>query len=881
MQWAHIVRLRLRSLLGRTKVEQELDEELRYHLERQIEENLSAGMNPREAREEALRSFEGWDQRKEECRDMRGWNVVDNTLQDLRFAMRQLRKTPGFTVTAILTLTLGMCSSVAIFAFVDAALLKPLPYRDSSRLVGVYETIESCPLCNLSYFDYLDWKKQNTVFRSLDAYTGNGMMLKTPDGPKRAQAAEVSDGFFRTLGVLPLIGRDFLPGEDRPGAPHTVLLSYATWMNRYGGKSDVLGHAVTLNEQPYVVIGVLRQDFQFAPEATPEFWTPLNSAGSCEQRRSCHNLYGIARLKDGVSVGAARAEVAVIARRLERQYPDSNRGQGGDVSPLSEVIVGSVRPILLVLLAGAVLLLLISCVNIASLLLVRSESRRRELAVRSALGASAGRLVIQFVTEGLVLVAAGSALGLASADWVMHLLTKLIPADMLASMPYLAGFGLNFRVMAFAGSVALLAAGLFSLIPASRLPAMKMSAGLAEGSRGSAGNAWRRLGSKLVMVELATAVVLLVGAGLLGKSFYLLLQVNLGLRPDHLATIMVSAPNAGYDKDELAIALQRQVVSRVGSLPGVESVGLVSQLPVSHNGNTTWFRVLGRPYHGEHNEVPQRDVSSTYFATLGAKLLHGRYFNENEDQSKPHVAMINSAMAKKYFPNEEPLGKQLAHISTNPAPMEIVGVIEDIREGQLDSTTPPVLYVPFNQDPDRYFSMVIRTSQAEESVIRAATATLRQINPDIVASGGAPMSERINDSPSAYVHRSSAWLVGGFAGVALLLSVIGLYGVIAYSVSQRSREIGIRMALGAQRSAVYGLVLKEGGRLALIGIVTGLACSVAGATLIRKLLFGTPPWDLPTLAAVAGVLSIAALLASYIPARRAASVNPVEALQVE
>jgi len=881
MRWADILRLRLRSLFWRTRLERELDEELRYHLDRQVEENLASGMTRREARYAALRSFEGWEQRREECRDMRGWNLLENTLQDFRFALRQLHKTPGFTVTAILTLTLGMCASVAIFGFVDAALLKPLPYLEPGRLVGVYESVAMCPRCNLSYFDYLDWKKQNAVFRSLDAYQRNAVMLKTPDGLKQAQAAQVSDGFFRTLGVVPLIGRDFLAGEDLPGAPRTVLLSYATWINRYGGRRDVLGQPVTLDERSYIIVGVLRQNFQFAPAATPEFWTTLNSAGVCEQRRSCHNLYGIARLKDGVSVDAALAEVTLIAQRLERQYPDSNRGQGAAVAPLTEVIQGNVRQGLLVLLAGAVLLLLIACVNISSLLLVRSESRRRELAVRSALGASTVRLATQFVTEGLVLVVVGTVLGLASADWLMRLLTKLIPADMLASMPYLVGFGLNFRVLAFAGSIALLSAALFSLIPASRLPSMKMRAGLAEGSRGSAGTAWRRLGSKLVMVEIATAMVLLVTAGLLGKSFYLLLQVNLGLRPDHLATIDVAAPSTGYDKDDLAIAFERRVVSRIGSLPGVESVGLVSQLPVSDTGNTSWIRVLGRPFHGEHNEVPERDVSSGYFTTVQARLSRGRYFHENEDKSKPRVAMINRAMAQKYFPNEDPVAKQIAHISVDTAPMEIVGVIEDIKEGQLDSTTPPIVYVPFNQGPDRYFSLVIRTSQAEESVLPAVTSAIRQIDPDIVTSGGAAMSAKIGDSPSAYLRRSSAWLVGGFAGVALLLSVIGLYGVIAYSVSQRSREIGIRMALGAQRSAVYRLILTEGARLALAGIAAGAACSVAGAILIRKLLFGTPPWDVPTLAAVAAVLSVAALLASYLPAHRAASVNPAEALQVE
>ncbi len=811
---------------------------------------------------------------------MRGFNLIDNLLHDLRFAMRQLWKTPGFTCTAILMLTLGMCASVSIFVFVDAALLKPLPYRNSSRLVGVFESNGMFTQSNLSYFDYLDWKKRNDVFSSLDAYQGTAFILSTPEGAQRASGARVSDGFFRTLGVTPLLGRDFYQGEDLPAAPRTVLLSYIAWQNRYGGRPDVLGQTVNLNGAPNTIIGVLPRDFHFAPVGSPEYWITLNVSGSCEKRRSCHNLYGVARLRDGVSLQTALANVTLIAQQLEKEYPDSNRGQGASVAPLAEVIVGNIRPILLVLLSGAALLLLISCVNIASLLLVRSESRRREMAVRSALGASAARLILQFVTEGLVLVVTGATLGLASARWVMQLLTKLIPTGMLAAMPYLDSLGLNFHVLTFAGSIALLAAILFSFTPAMRLSFSEMRAGMAEGSRGSAGNTWRRLGSKLVIVELATAMVLLVGAGLLGKSFYLLLQVGIGMQPDRLATLNVAAPSAGYSKDEQAIALQRQVMSRIASLPGVETVGLVSQIPVSSNGNTTWFRVLGRPYHGEHNEVPERDVSSGYFSTVKAKLIRGRYFTEADDASKPTVAIVNRAMVRQYFPDEDPLGKQLSYVS-QPKTMEIVGVVDDIKEGPLDTATPPVLYLPFNQDPSRFFSVVVRTSQAERSLFPALAATIRRIDAGIVTSGVASMSERINDSPSAYLHRSSAWLVGGFAALALLLGVIGLYGVIAYSVSQRTREIGVRIALGAQQSSVYRLILKEAGWLTAAGIVVGLLCSLGGAALIRKLLFGTPPWDLPTLAAVAVVLAISALLASYIPARRAASVNPVDALRAE
>jgi macrolide transport system ATP-binding/permease protein len=863
MRLAKIFSLRLRSVFSRKKVDHELDEELRYHLDRQMEENIAAGMSREEARQAALRSIEDFEQKKEECRDMRGLNLIDNLLHDLRFALRQLWKTPGFTCTAILML------------------LKPLPYQNSSRLVGVFENIKTCPQCNLSYFDYLDWKKRNNVFSSLDVYQNSAFMLTTPEGAQRASGARVSDGFFRTLGVTPVLGRDFYPGEDLPSAPRAVLLSYAAWQNHYGGKRDVLGQTVILDDAPKTIIGVLPRDFHFAPVAPADYWTTVNVSGYCEKRRSCHNLYGVARLNDGVSFQTALANVTLIAQQLEKQYPDTNLGQGAALSPLAEVIVGNIRPVLLVLLSGAALLLLIACVNIASLLLVRAEARRREMAVRSALGASAARLILQFVTEGLVLVVAGSALGLASARLAMQLLTKLIPIRMLAGMPYLDGLGFNSHVLIFACAIALLAAMLFSLTPSLRLSFSEMRSSMAEGSRGSAGNTWRRLGSKLVIVELATAMVLLVGAGLLVKSFYLLLRVNIGLQADRLITLGVAAPATGYGKDEQAIALQRRVMSRIAMLPGVESVGLVSQIPVSGNGNTTWFRVLGRPFHGEHNEVPERQVSAGYFATVKAKLIRGRYFTEADDASKPQVVIVNSAMVKQYFPGEDPLGKQLSYLTDPPQPMQVVGVVDDIKEGPLDIPTPPVFYRPYNQNPSRFFSVVLRASQAEQFLFPTVTATIRQIDAGIVTAGIASMSERINNSPAAYLHRSSAWIVGGFAALALLLGAIGLYGVISYSVSQRTREIGVRMALGAQRITVYQLILKEAGWFTAVGIVAGLICSLVGANLIRKLLFGTPPWDVPTLAAVAAVLAISALLASYIPARRAASVNPVDALRAE
>ena len=807
---------------------------------------------------------------------------MNGLVQDLRYAFRQLRKSPGFACTAVLILALGIGASVAIFGFVDAALIKPLPYPNPNRLVDVTESAAMIPHANLSYPDYLDWKRLNRVFSSMEVYTGGGYLLRTAAGTEPVPGLSVSDGFFRALGIAPRLGRDFYTGEDLPSAPRTVILSYAAWQKRFGGRKDVIGETVALSGIPYAIVGVLPEDFQFALRGNVEFWTTLHASDQCALRRSCHNLNGIGRLKDGVSVEMARAEMKMIARQLELQYPKENRDQGASVLPLSEVIVADIRPILLLLLGGAGLLLVIACVNVSSLLLVRSASRKREIAVRGALGASRGRLIRQFITEGLVLMAAGSWLGLIAADGAIEILTHLISKDMMAGMPYLAGLGLNSHVLLFAGGISVFAAALFSFAPVVRLPLTKLQEGLSEGGRGYAGTLWRRFGANLVVAELAIAVVLLVGAGLLGKSFYRLLHVDVGFQPDHLATLQVALSDASYPKDEPTVAVERQIISRVAGLPGVESAGISTVLPVSFNGNTDWIRFVGRPYSGQHNEVNEREVTSAFFPTLHAKLLRGRYFSDAEDASKPLVVIINETLANKYFPGEDPIGKRIGDIELTPKSIkEIIGVVEDVKDGSLDSETWPAVYYPFNQNPDTYFSLIVRTSEDEKSLLPTLVAAIHEIDPGIGTMNETTMADRINDSPSAYLHRSSAWLVGGFAFLALLLGVVGLYGVIAYSVSQRTREIGVRMALGAQRRSVYQLIMKEAGWLVGAGIAAGLLCSIAAATLIRGLLFGVRTWDAATLAAVSAVLASAAMLASYIPARRAAQIDPMVALRYE
>jgi predicted permease len=464
----------------------------------------------------------------------------------------------------------------------------------------------------------------------------------------------------------------------------------------------------------------------------------------------------------------------------------------------------------------------------------------------------------------------------------MHLLASLIPADKMMWMPFLKDLGLNPHIVIFSGAVACMAATLFSLTPALHFSLSKTRDGITEGTRGSSGKTWRRLGSKLVVVELAIAVVLLVGAGLLGKSLYQLLHVELGLRPDHVVTLQVAAPRSYAASEAKANALEAEMVGEIGNLPTVKSVAVTDYLPAIADGGAVWLVVAGQPAPSEHNSVTERTVSSEYFTTLGAKLARGRYFTQAEDVSKPPIAIINQAFAKRYFPGQDPIGQQLAYERAGPqTPMKIVGVVEDVRERQLDSANAPALYVPFVNYVGSYFNLLVRTSGEETPLLAALSTALHQIDPSIATRGGATLTELINDSQSAYLRRTSAYLVGGFAALALMLSVVGLYGVVAYSVSQRTREIGIRMALGAQRGSVYGLILKEAGWLTGIGIGIGLLCSVGAATLLKGLLFGVHSWDMETLASVAVLLGISALLATYVPARRAAAVNPVEALHTE
>jgi macrolide transport system ATP-binding/permease protein len=799
-------------------------------------------------------------------------------LQDLRFAVRQLRKNPGFTFTAVIVFALGIGASTAIFAFVDAALVKPLPYRDPSRLVALYERIPVGDRYHLSFGDYLDWKHLNRSFTSLDVFMPDLFALKTGPATDEVTGVRVSDGLFRTLGISPLLGRDFVPGEDQPSAQQTALLSYAGWQKRFAASKSVLGQTITLDGLPVIIVGVLPPSFEFAPAGPAEFWVTLH--GWCvEIPRACHPYIGVARLKEGVSVSTALADVSSIANQIAANYPQFNRDRSARVLPLTAAILGDIRPTLIALLSGAGLLSLIGFVNVSSLLLVRAESRRREFAVRGALGAGRVRLLLQLVVEGFLLAGCGGLIGMVLAFTAIKVLPGQIPSALLDNMPYLQALRINLHSLLFAVILSIFGGILFAAGPALRLLLSDIQEGLLEGGRTAVGRGWRRLGAGLVVVELAITVVLLVSAGLLAKSFYLLLHTDLGISPDHLAVLHVVKP--GPSTEAPYIALERQIISRLSNLPGVTSVGVSRYLAVGSGDGFSHFKVIGRSYAGQGNEANDRVASVGYFETLQARLLRGRYFTETDDASRPRVGIINETMAKQEFAGIDPLGKRIVSEYDQEHPIEIIGVINDVKEGPLDMQPTAAVYEPFNQDVTNDFYVTLRTSQPAESILHSMVSVVHEIEGDLIADGEETMSDRINNSQSAYLHRSASWLVAAFALLALLLGTVGLYGVISYSVGQRTREIGVRMALGAQRAAVYQLILREACWLAALGVAGGILCWFVAAGLLRTMLFGVSPRDTGTMITVVCVLAGSALLASFIPAHRAASIDPAKALRTE
>jgi len=802
--------------------------------------------------------------------------------QDLRYAFRMLAKKPGFTLVAIFTLALSIGANTAIFTVVDAALLRGLPYQSPERLYHLWERRPQAdfPQREFSYPDYQDYQ-QNHIFTALAAYTGGGGIITGRGEPERVFAPSASANFFTMLGVEPLIGRTFQPGEDRPGAERTTVLTYGLWQRMFGGDPAVIGQALTINDNSHTVIGVLPASFQFAFRPA-ELWLPYQPTEAQLTRRFMHGTNVIGRLEPGASVAQAQSEITAIAARIEREHNQSHAGTGVTLVPLQEQVVGQVRPILLVLLGAVGFVLLIACANLASLLLTRSIARQKEIAIRAALGAQARRLIRQLLTESVMLALAGGAAGLLIASWGVDALVAALPETQLNSLPFLRSLRIDPGILAFGFGLSLLTGVVFGLVPALQSSKVDLIAALKEGGRTATGATRQRLRGALVVTEIALAVVLLVGAGLMMKSLLRLLQVDVGFNPQNVLTMTIALPASKYNEENRRISFHDQLKERITALPGVGSASTVNILPLV-GGNTTRFIVEGDPVPppGQEIEANFRVTGADYFQTLGIPLIAGRFFDERDKADAPGVVAISKTVADRVFAGRDPVGQRLSYASVNAPPVLIVGVVGDVKITGLDDAIKPVLYYSYLQSPSMTTNLVVRTSADPATLVNVIRDECRTLEPDVALFNVRTIEEMINDAPAAFMRRFPAFLIGIFAAVALLLATIGIYGVVSYSVSQQTHDIGVRMALGARAGDILKMVLKQGLTLALLGLAIGVLAALALTQLLRSLLFEVQTSDPAILLFVAGLLVCVALVACYLPARRATKVDPMIALRYE
>ncbi|HKO98502.1 MAG TPA: ABC transporter permease [Pyrinomonadaceae bacterium] len=807
---------------------------------------------------------------------------MQRLLQDLRYAIRTMRKKPGFTLIAVMTMALGIGASTAIFTVVNAGLLRGLPYKSADNLYHVWESTPQKEFNQreFSYPDYQDYQ-QNQVFEGLAAYTGGGGILSGRGEPERVFAPSASSNFFSVLGVEPLLGRTFQPGEDKQGAPRVTVLTYGMWQRRFGGDPNVIGQSLNINGDNYTIVGVLPASFQFALRPA-DLWRPYQPTDNQLTRRYMHGTNLIGRLKPGVSAAQAQSELALIAKRIEQEHNQSHAGTGVKLIPLQEQFIGQVKPILLVLLAAVGFVLLIACANVASLLLTRSLSRQKEVAIRAALGANRWRVIRQLLTESVLLSLAGGVIGLLIAYWGVDALVATLPDSQLNALPFLKTLKIDSTILLFSIGLSLLTGIVFGLAPAIQSSRPDLNEVLKEGGRSTAGGARQRLRSVLVAAEIAMAVVLLVGAGLMMKSLLKLLQSNVGFNAQNVLTMTVAIPMAKYTDANQQIAFFDQLKDRVESLPGVTGAGTVNILPLQ-SGNTTRFYVDGDPVPvpGQEIEANVRTIDESYFQALGVPMLAGRPFDDRDKVGSQDVVIIGKTLADRVFQGRDPVGRKIAYNSSTGTPDLVIGVVGDVKITGLDEAVRPVIYYPFRQFPGPGTNLVVRTTGDPTSLAGAIRNESRLLEPEVAIFNVRPMEEVVSNSPAAFMRRFPALLIGIFAGVALLLASIGIYGVVSYSVSQQTHQIGVRMALGAQTSDILRMVLKQGLSLAVIGIGIGVVGAFGLMRLLRSLLFEVQATDVTTFAIVVGTLLVVAMLACYIPARRATKVDPLGALRYE
>lgn len=874
----------LKALIRKPDAELELDEELCSYMEASATEKMKAGLSREKAMREVRMSMGSAEGVKEDVRGV-GWETVAETLwQDVRYGARMLRKNPGFTLVAVLTLALGIGANSAIFSVVNAVLLRPLAFRDPGKLCLVTESLPSFPSLGPSFQNYVDFRDQAKSFEGLAAVHIDRLNLTGRGDPERLSAQMATADLFPLLGVNAIEGHTFTSDEDRYGGPAVVLLSYGFWQRNFGGTPNILGKTIRLNDQPYTVTGILPAGFQIiVPVDVVVPFAPW-AHGLPDDRNWHPGITAVGRLRQGVTLERARVEMAAIAQRLAKQYPLYDTDMGANVNGLQETLVQNVRPALLMLLGAVGLVLLIACGNIANLLLARAASRQREIAVRTALGAGRLRIVRQLLTESVLLAFAGGAVGL--------LLARVILTPLLAlaskSLPSVGVIGLDGRVLAFTAAIALLAGVLFGLAPALQTAKMDVRPALSDASRGSTGGASRhRVRDLLVVTEVALALILLIGAGLLIRSFARLQDVQPGFDASHLLVVDVPVSPNGYAQAPRRMSLFDQLIERSKTLPGVSAAGAALILPVTGSGSVIHFNIQGRPPKTPHDYIliGYRPVSPGYLETLRVPLLAGRMLNESDTEPGPYVAVVNQSMVKQYFPGESPIGKriQVGATPTNEIPWaEIVGVVGDMKQS-LASEASAEMYIPFRQAdsliPIFAMSMVLRTTNEPHAEVSALRNAVHEIDADQPLVNFRTMQENIATSVSD--PRFRTMLLGIFAASALLLAVIGLYGLMAYSVEQRTSEIGIRLALGAQRNDILKLIVVQGLKLVLVGVAIGLGGALALSQLLARFLYGVVPSDPATFAIVASILMLVAIVACWIPARRAMRVDPIVALRYE
>ena len=762
--------------------------------------------------------------------------------------------------------------------------MRPLAYEKPEQLVQIWEERTEGPFqqSEFSYPDYLDVKKENKVFSRIGGYSRNSVTLTGKEGAEQLQVAVATTGFFETLGVQPILGRTFAAGEDDLQKNFPVMLTYGAWQRRFGGNPGVVGTTLVLDGNLATVVGVLPKHFVFAPTQPAELWMSPRIAGFL-LRRNLYWLHPVARLKPGVSLQQAQAGIQTISQRLAMQYPDSNAGMSTELVDLRRQIVGQVQPVLVVLMAAVGFVLLITCANVAGLLLARSLPRRKEVSIRLALGARGIRIARQLLTESMLLAFIGGVAGVLAAYWAVPAVISLLPRDILLGTPQLQGLTVNAKVLWFALGVSLLTGILFGLAPLLQTFNPNVQQDLQEAGRGSVGST-HRLRSVLVISEMALAVVLLVGAGLMLKSLHRVLGTDPGFNPRNLLTGVVGLPENKYSDGPKQLAFQQQLLSRIRGLPGVQEVAAVTTVPMSGNGNTSRFDLEGHPKKsgGREYEANSPTVSQNYFTVMGIPLRAGRFFNSQDHDKSTHVVIVNQAMVDMVFPHQDPIGKRINFTYTNELNyVQIVGVVGNENVHSLDAPPTPIVYDCFEQSPNPYFSLVIRTKKEPDSLVGAVTRAVHELEPQAPLFEVSSMAQLISTSPTMMLRAYPAYLIGGFSALALLLATLGLYGVLAYSVAQRSRELGLRMALGAQRGDLLRMVVKSGLKLALVGIASGVVGGLVTSRLIASLLFGVAPTDTTTFAGVCVVLFAAAMMASYIPAHRATKVDPMVALRHE